>query len=226
MSEYAIIVAGGQGSRLGGVVPKQFMPLQGIPMLMHSMQAFLRYKEDIQLILVLPAGAVSQWEELCKLHDFQAPHQIIPGGKERFHSVKKGLSLVPGSEGLVAVHDAARPLVSVSLIYRCFAIAREFGSAVPAIPVPESIRKLDSKGHYVSVDRMLYRLIQTPQCFATGILKKAYERRYSSAYTDDASVVEAYGSRVKLIEGDSENFKVTWPADLHRAECILQEADI
>jgi 2-C-methyl-D-erythritol 4-phosphate cytidylyltransferase len=214
MPEYAIIVAGGQGSRLGGSIPKQFLLLQGKPMLMHSAQAFLSYNNHIRLIIVLPADAINQWKDLCEKHRFIAAHQVIAGGSERFHSVRNGLSLIPGDEGLVAVHDAARPLVSPTLIANCFGLTRNHKAVVPVVHPTESLRKLGAGGTSQSVDRSEYRMVQTPQCFQVDILKRAYLQEYSNTFTDDASVVEAMGETVTLIEGEATNIKITVPGDL------------
>jgi len=219
-----LIVAGGKGERMRTLVPKQFIEIHGKPLLMHTIQAFLRYDPAIQLIVVLPSGQIEFWKELCKKHAFDFPHQIVAGGQNRFYSVKNGLELV-SHLALVAVHDGVRPLVSAETISRCFDVAEKNGAAIPVIDLVDSIRQLTVEGSQ-SVDRSTFKLVQTPQVFDAGLLLKAYEQEYSSLFTDDASVVEATGAEIRLVEGNRENIKITTAFDLQMAEILLKYSNI
>lgn len=223
MTRYAIIVAGGKGVRMGGDVPKQFRLLCGRPVLMHTIEAFRAAYADIRLIMVLPAAQHAYWESLCIEHRFDIPLATADGGETRSHSVKNGLSLIPmDAEGLVAVHDGVRPLVDVGTIHCCFEQAERSGAAVPVTPVVETLRCILPEGGSQTVDRSCYCLVQTPQVFRIDLLREAYRQPYQSTFTDDASVVEALGATVSLVEGNRENLKLTTPADLLLAESVLR----
>ncbi|NDV84901.1 2-C-methyl-D-erythritol 4-phosphate cytidylyltransferase [Bacteroides sp. 51] len=220
MNKYALIVAGGKGLRMGGELPKQYLPLgDGIPVLMHTLKAFYTYDPCIELILVIPANHEPYWGELCGKHRFEIPHRIAHGGETRFHSVKNGLELVSGS-GLVGVHDGVRPFVSTGVIARCYEVAQSDKAAIPVIEVVETVRHLTDRGSE-TVNRNDYRLVQTPQVFDVALLKKAYNQEYSPFFTDDASVVEAMGVSVTLVEGNRENIKITTPFDLKIASALI-----
>ena len=219
MRKYAIIVAGGKGLRMGGDIPKQFIPVKGKPVLMRTLEAFYAYDDSISLILVLPEAQQEYWKRLCTDYGFTLPHQIATGGETRFHSVKNGLSLA-GNEGLVAVHDGVRPFVSQAVIASCFAAAAEKGAAIPVTEVVETLRCLKGNGESETVARGSYRLVQTPQVFSASLLKQAYEQAYVPSITDDASVVEAFGHPVCLVDGNRENIKLTTPFDLKVAEML------
>lgn len=229
MKESVIIVAGGKGLRMGADLPKQFLPIGGRPVLMHTLEAFERAIPGIQIVLVLPADQQEFWRDLCRRHDFTLPHRIATGGETRFHSVKNGL------EGLqtdfVAVHDGVRPFVSSEVIRRSFEAAREHGAAIPVVPVVETVRRLctpnaeRAEGTSMTVPRSQYRLVQTPQAFQLPLLLRAYRQPYQPDFTDDASVVEALGHPVALVEGNRENIKITTPFDLTIAEALLHEAN-
>lgn len=221
MKNYAIIVAAGRGARMQSAVPKQFLLLQGVPVLIHSLNAFLQFDPKIALILVLPADQFSTWETLRTQHQFQYPVQVVAGGETRFESVRNGLALIEDEHALVAVHDAVRPLVAQSTIAGAFKSARFNGSGIPAIPLNDSIRQIES-GKSVAVDRSKYCLIQTPQCFQTSLLKRAYDCGYKYTFTDDASVVESYGQDIHLVDGNMDNFKLTTPTDLIIADALLK----
>lgn len=212
-------MAGGSGSRMHTPMPKQFLLLKDKPVLLHSMERFSFACKGIDLILVLPEQHFKTWESLCNQYHIDLPHRIAPGGVTRFDSVKNSLDLL-GNEGLVAVHDAARPLVSERLIRAAFDCAGRLGNAVPAIPVHESMRKVDHDRNS-PVDRNLYCLIQTPQIFKAGSLKSAYRQPYREQFTDDATVVECLGEKINLIPGDCDNIKMTTPEDLEIAAFIL-----
>ena len=217
MKKHVIIVAGGKGMRMGSDIPKQFLPIGGYPVLMHTLEAFYTYNPSIHLILVLPISQQSYWRELCIKYHFSLPHDIADGGETRFHSVKNGLALV--DEGLVGVHDGVRPFVSREVIARCFDNAREKKAVIPVIGVVETVRHLTSYGSE-TVPRENYKLVQTPQVFDVLLLKRAYEQAYVDGFTDDASVVEAMGEQVFLVDGNRENIKITTPFDLKLAELL------
>lgn len=214
-----IIVAGGSGSRFNAPVPKQFLHLSGKPVLFYSMEAFHRAWPGITMILVLPAEHMGTWQQLCDRFSPGIPHHTVTGGVTRFLSVKNGLERVT-TERLTAVHDGARPLVGVDLIGRCFELAEETGSAIPVIPVAESLRVTDGDGNH-PVDRNQYRIVQTPQVFRTDWLKTAYKTAYDPSFTDDATVVERLGYRLTLTEGETKNIKITRPEDIVVAENLL-----
>ena len=218
---YAIIVAGGRGLRMGGELPKQFLPLSGKPILMRTLELF--EGEVSRIILVLPEDHIPFWEELCEQYDFTLPHTIALGGETRFHSVRSGLSHLP-QEGLVAVHDGVRPLASHELIRRSFEEAERSGAALPACPVTDSLRLRQDEGKSEAVDRSRYVAVQTPQTFDLGRLQQAYEQAYSPLFTDDASVYEAASlGSITLIDGEETNIKLTTPRDLLLAELLLRE---
>lgn len=218
MRTYALIVAGGKGVRMGGDLPKQFLPVNGKPVLMHTLETFHACDPRMQIILVLPCSQQSFWADLCKKHAFTVPHVVADGGETRFHSVKNGLAHVV-APALVGVHDGVRPFVSAAVIARCYAQAAESRAVVPVIEVVETLRRLDGEAS-VTVPRGDYRLVQTPQVFDASLLKQAYEQPYTPAFTDDASVVEALGHSVTLVEGNRENIKITTPFDLKIAEAL------
>lgn len=216
--DYVIIVAGGKGLRMGGDVPKQFQLLGNQPVLMHTLQRFADDCKDLQIILVLPREQIEYWSDLGEKYHFGVEHWIVAGGKTRFHSVQSGLTQIPDdAEGVVAVHDGVRPLVSREVIEKCFEEARRKKAVVPVVPVVESLRHV-SDG---AVPRADYRLVQTPQTFDIQLLKQAYRQPFSKDFTDDASVVEAFGHPVTMVEGNRENIKLTTPFDLKIAEAII-----
>lgn len=224
MTQYVLIVAGGKGIRMGGDIPKQFLPIGGVPVLMRTMDAFYAYNQDIQIILVLPHDQQAFWLDLCRKHHFERPYRIADGGETRFHSVKNGLALVE-TPALVGVHDGVRPFVSSDVIRRCYAEASQKHAVVPCVNVVETLRHVQEE-RSVTVPRDEYRLVQTPQVFDATLLKKAYEQPYSPQFTDDASVVESMGMVVSLIEGNRENIKITTPFDLKIASALLEECSI
>ena len=224
MADYIIIVAGGKGLRMGGEVPKQFLPVGGIPVLMRTLMRFREYSPRLNIILVLPREQQDYWQALCQQHQFNIPYQLADGGRTRFHSVQNGLALVPDdAEGVVGVHDGVRPFVSVDVISCCFEAARTHEAVIPVTPVVETLREVKSGQPDASrtVPRDHYRLVQTPQCFSIQLLKAANRQPYSDAFTDDASVVEAYGHAITLVDGNRENIKLTTPFDLRVAETLV-----
>ena len=218
MRKHIIIVAGGKGLRMGADIPKQFLPVAGKPVLMRTIEAFYAYDSSIHIVLVLPESQQAYWKELCNRYDFNLPYEMACGGETRFHSVKNGLEKVEG-EGWVGVHDGVRPFVSKEVIARCYEEAVLKKAVIPVIGVVETVRHLTDKGSE-TVPRDSYRLVQTPQVFETELLRKAYAQNYTDAFTDDASVVEALGEPVYLVEGNRENIKITTPFDLKVAEAL------
>ena len=229
MKRYAIIVAGGKGLRMGGELPKQFIPIEGRPVLMHTLDTFHTCDSSIEIILVLPRDHQPYWQELCREYRFAVPHRIADGGVTRFHSVLNGLALIDDPEALVAVHDGVRPFVSHEVIQRCYHEAALHEAVVPVVPVVETVRQLvepensASGTSSITVPRDVYRLVQTPQTFNVALLRRAYEQPFCDAFTDDASVVEALGHAVCLVEGNRENIKLTTPFDLTIARALLSE---
>lgn len=219
--DYIIIVAGGKGLRMGGDIPKQFIPIHGKPVLMRTMERFREYSDSIGIILVLPKAQQDYWKELCREHGFNLEYQIADGGETRFHSVQNGLSLIPDdAEGVVGVHDGVRPFVSVDVIRRCYDTARTAKAVIPVTPVVETLRHINADGSGDNVLRSDYRLVQTPQTFDIQLLKRANLQPYCESFTDDASVVEGIGQQVTMVEGNRENIKLTTPFDLQVAEIL------
>lgn len=221
MKTFALILAGGKGLRMGTDLPKQFLLLAGKPVLMHTLEAFYKSDPQIEIILVLPAEHQTYWSELCTKFTFTVKHQVVSGGAVRFDSVRNGLKLIK-EEGLIAVHDGVRPLVSSELIRKCFEAAMEKGAVIPVFELTESIRRIKGSRSYAE-DRNLFRSVQTPQTFRSEILQKAYEQPFREVFTDDASVVEAAGYEITLVDGARENIKITNPQDLLLAEQLLQK---
>ena len=219
-SEYAILVAGGSGTRMQSQLPKQFISVGGQPVLMHTIQRFFAANPQMQIIVVLPAAQIQTWQHLCREHAFPVPHRVVAGGATRFASVKNGLEVIT-QDGIVAVHDGVRPFASVTVIREAFTVAAQTGNAVVAVALKESIRQVTETGNQ-ALDRSQYRLIQTPQCFQVALLKRAYQVPEEPAFTDDASVVERLGEKINLVEGSYENLKITTPEDLLWAEMLVK----
>lgn len=227
-NDYIIIVAGGKGLRMGTDVPKQFLPVAGKPVLMHTLERFHAYGERLaargrrlSIILVLPREQQDYWQQLCKEHAFLVPHHIADGGRTRFESSKNGLAQVPDeATGVVGIHDGVRPFVSLEVIDRCFETARAHGAAIPVWPVTDTLRHIAPDGSGKNVLRSDYRIVQTPQAFDIQLAKRAFLQPNSEAFTDDASVVEALGAPVAMVDGNRENIKLTTPFDLNVAENI------
>jgi len=218
MKYYAIIVAGGSGKRMQNVVAKQFLILKDKPIMMHTLSAFYCSIFKPELIVVLPNDLHAQWEELCVAYNFSLPHRLVDGGEQRFHSVRNGLLTIKG-EGIVAIHDAVRPLVSSNLIQKTYEAAIQAGNAITCIKPSDSVRKIKLNGSEI-LNRDEIVLIQTPQAFDINQLRKGYRQPYQSEFTDDASVVERAGFNVNLIEGERNNLKITYPEDLDLANLL------
>lgn len=200
--------------------PKQFMSLAGRPVLMHAMTAFVHTIPSIRIILVLPPDYFSFWKTLTARHHFDIEHQQVEGGEQRFHSVKNGLELVP-EDALVAIHDGSRPFIGKSLVEEAFQCAQLYGSAIPCIPLNESVRRIEGDNSR-PYPRDLLRIVQTPQVFQATLIKNAYQQDFQDSFTDDATVLEKSGLSVHLIQGDPLNIKITYPEDLFIAEAIMK----
>jgi 2-C-methyl-D-erythritol 4-phosphate cytidylyltransferase len=220
MKKIFIIVAGGSGSRMETEIPKQFLELCGKPVLMHTIQVFHNFDPDSKIILVLPEDQRQFWKGLCLKYSFPLIHQVVSGGKTRFHSVKNGLSQIEG-EGIVFIHDGVRPLVSKQTLDRCLETAQECGNAIPVLPVTESLRKLEGDQN-ISVDRSQYFGVQTPQTFRSEQILEAFKQDFDLAFTDDASVAEKAGFSIHMVEGNRENIKITTPIDLIVAKAFFK----
>ena len=226
--DHAVIVAGGKGLRMGSEIPKQFIPLCGEPILMRTIRRFRDYSTELDIILVLPKEQQTYWEELCRTYSFEGSFRVADGGETRFHSVRNALELIEDENGLTAVHDGVRPFPSLEVIGRCYETARSYGTAVPVVPVVETLRRIvkppeDEETDYSeTVKRDDFRLVQTPQVFGTSLLKRAYRQPFMERFTDDASVVEHMGERIMLVEGNRENIKITTPFDLKIAAALLK----
>lgn len=214
-----VILAGGKGERMNSIVPKQFMCLNGKPVLMHTIEQFYKYSRDINIILVLPEDLVGYWEALCVEYDFDMRYQFVHGGKNRFESVRNGLAIVPPS-GLVAIHDGVRPLVSVSLINDLFNKATITGNAIPVVDIIDSVRYVKDDVNR-GVNRNEYKIVQTPQVFNTDFLKLAYSLDHEEDFSDDASLVESLNIKINTVNGDKQNIKLTYDVDLLLAEAIV-----
>lgn len=223
IQKYAIIVAGGSGTRMNSSTPKQFLPIQGKPVLMHTIQRFADFSQDIQIIVVLPSSQIKEWTKLCTQHHFNIKVKLIEGGETRFHSVKNGLNAIDNLNSLVAIHDGVRPFIKNSIIEDSFKQADSFGSAITCVSLKDSIRYVDSNSNRAE-DRTKFKLIQTPQTFKTSLIKNAYQLTQLTDFTDDAGVLESVGNKIHLIDGSYENIKITTPEDLIIAEALLSNS--
>lgn len=219
LDEYVIIVAGGTGSRMKNNIPKQFLEIKGKPILQYTIEKFKEYNGKINIILALAPNYIDYWKKLALKKGYKVDYTIVKGGTERFFTVKNALEKVP-ENAIVAIHDAVRPLVSLQVIKTCFATAKTKGCAVPFIKEKNSVRQIVSNENKI-IDRSSLALIQTPQCFHSQKVKKAYQKAKESKFTDDASVFEADGNKVFLIEGNEENIKITTQLDLKVLEILI-----
>ncbi len=220
MEKIALIVAGGAGNRMNSNVPKQFMVIAGLPVLMHTIKKFWFFENSITIVVVLPEDHIKYWKKLCREYKFKIKHTIRKGGETRFQSVKNGMrGFKPGY--LVAIHDGVRPLVSRSTIKRSFVKAEKTGAAIPVIAINESIRFVKGTENQM-VERNKYKIVQTPQVFKSELLIKAYKKPYNPSFTDDASVVENIGQKISLVEGNPENIKITDRLDMIVAEAYFK----
>lgn len=219
LKNYVIIVAGGSGNRMGTETPKQFLEIAGMPVLMHTITAFRKSFQDIDIVVVLPESQIKFWKNLCIKYNFIIPFEVCAGGETRFQSVKNGLNQLDG-DGLVGIHDGVRPLVSDETIKRCYKDAAIYGNAIPVVDVVETVRYTDTDINKV-IDRSKLRLVQTPQVFRLQSIKEAFNQEYLESFTDDASVFEKFGGVIHLSEGNRENLKLTHPTDLILGESLL-----
>ena len=217
---FLILVAGGIGTRMNRSVAKQFLPLGGRPVIVHTLERFREAFSDLFVVLVLHESLHSTWDDVVKVHPAAAVDRVVDGGAERFHSVLKGLESLPDEAGWVGIHDAVRPFVEVDTIRRCYSAAEEHGGAIPVVPVKDTIRRV-GEGVSSPLDRATLRAVQTPQVFSLPELRRAYARDYAAHFTDDASVWESSGRTLRLVEGDLYNLKLTTPEDLLSAEAFL-----
>ena len=222
---YAILVAGGSGTRMGTDRPKQFLELAGEPVLLHTLRRFaapaLRVRE---IVLVLPPEQFGTWQHLCEQYAIMIPHHVVAGGATRWASVRAGLAhLATAGPGVVAVHDGVRPLTPAAVIEATYEAAYNHGAAVAAVVPKDSVRNLSQQGSY-ALNRARLRLVQTPQCFDLDLLRRAYQLPELNTFTDDASVVEDLHP-IHLVEGDYRNLKITTPEDLFVAEALLRNGD-
>jgi 2-C-methyl-D-erythritol 4-phosphate cytidylyltransferase len=222
MNEYVIIVAGGSGSRMKSDIPKQFIVINGLPVLMHTIKAFRSYASKLTLIVVLPEAQFPFWNQLCSLYSFDEAYELVSGGETRFHSVKNGLNHISDSNALIAVHDGVRPIISRDIIEAGFLKAAQHGAAVTSVALKDSIRLISEEGSSSSADRTAFRLIQTPQTFRSDWMRKAFDQPYNPGFTDCASVLESAGYSIRLIEGSYKNIKITTQEDLIWAETYLK----
>ncbi len=219
MRKAVVIVAGGKGLRMGGDIPKQFLPVKGMPVLMRTLRRFHEYDAAMQIVLVLPEAQQDYWHQLCDEYKFSVPYTLANGGETRFHSVKNGIEKVCNDVALIGVHDGVRPFVSIATITACYDEASKSGAVVPVTEVVETVRHIE-QSRSVTVPRSEYRLVQTPQVFDAELLRSAYQQTYTDFFTDDASVVERYGHAVTLVPGNRENIKITTPFDMTIAEAM------
>ena len=219
MDLYVVIVAGGSGKRMGMDTPKQFLELAGRPVLMRTIERFIEFNNSIEIITVLPENQLRFWTDLQKKYSFDVPHTLVKGGSKRFISVRHGLEFV-NSPGLVAIHDGVRPLVRLDTIKRCFEAAEKYGNAIPVISPADSLR-METENNNLPVDRMRVKQVQTPQVFDVAKIKKAYLQDFDPSFTDDASVLEKTGEKIRMVEGNRENIKITNPEDLFIAQTLL-----
>ena len=224
MKHYVIIVAGGSGSRMQSSTPKQFLPLNQKPILLHTLERLYASVNQAELIIALPSSQFDVWKTICEEYQVNIPHQLCCGGTTRFESVKNALKMV-SETSIIAIHDGVRPLVKKSVVKQCLQTAQQKGAAIPVLRIEESIRKKMKDEKSTIVNRDDYLIVQTPQCFKSSILLEAYQQAYSTTFTDDASVVETMGNAISLVDGNKENIKITRPEDLIIAESFLKQFD-
>ncbi len=221
LQEHIIIVAGGSGKRIKANIPKQYIVVNGKPLITYTIEVFFKYNPDIHMYIVAHKDYLSYLNELLKNYFPDKKIHTTTGGETRFESVKKGLVLIEADGSVVGIHDAARPMVSVETIKRCFETAAQKGNAIPVVNVNESIRVIENNSNK-AINRTNYKIVQTPQCFNATAIKKAFEQDYSSLFTDDASVLEKSGEKIILVEGNTENIKITHDTDLILAQHLLK----
>lgn len=225
MRKIAIIAAGGMGKRMGGTIPKQFMSIGGVPVLIRTLQRLYNYDANMRFVMVLPPDTINAWHQLnLQYTPPRGTHEIVVGGSERFFSIQNAVKYLAANgtsaNDLVAVHDAVRPFVTTDVVAHCFETAARSGTAIPVIPLTDSVRLVDESGSH-PMDRSTLRLVQTPQVFRFDWLYEAYTQPFNQHFTDDASAVEACGHTINLVDGNRDNIKLTTPFDLTIAEALL-----
>ena len=215
MKKVALIVAGGKGERMNADIPKQFLLLNNLPILMHTIKQFSHFEE---IVLVLPKSQFDYWNGLCKNNNFTQIHILVEGGETRFHSVKNGLDKIDNTS-VVAIHDGVRPLISTALIISLVGKIKSGIGVIPVVPVKDSIRKVEGENS-THIDRSNLYKVQTPQCFLSADIKEAYTQDFSGTFTDDASVFEANGGKINTLLGEEKNLKITTQEDLNIAEIL------
>ncbi len=223
MKKIALIVAAGKGSRMNNDIPKQFLLIKSRPVLYYTLKAFFDSFNDIEIILVLPEEHMGKGQEIIDGYFDNSRCRLCEGGRTRFHSVQNGLSLIKNNNAIIFVHDGVRCMVSPKLVHQCYESAVINGNAIPAVASTDTVRLIIASGNKIA-DRNKVKLIQTPQTFHSKILLPAFKIDYKEAFTDEASVIEAYGIKVHLVEGEKNNIKITTPIDLQLAELLLTEA--
>ncbi len=224
MNKVAVVVAGGVGTRMQSSYPKQFVEIGKKPVLYYTLYFLKQAFNDIDLIVVLPKQHIQEWKELCIKFDINISHNIVEGGTTRFHSVENGLRAINKDENntIVAIHDGVRPFVNQDVIAKGFSTAQKYGSAIPVIPLYESVREV-SNVYSKPIEREKLKIVQTPQFFQLRLIRNAYNIPYSETFTDDASVYETLGKQVVLIDGNKENIKITVPSDILYANALINE---
>jgi len=220
MKKAVILVAAGSGSRMGGELPKQYLTLKGKPLIVHTLEKFLRFDPEMKVVVVLAPAHRELWEEVAASYNQCKDLVLAEGGATRYDSVKNGLIHIM-EEGLIGIHDAVRPLVSQDTLCRTFESALKDGSGIPVIEMEESVRRLKARGASAHMDRSILRKVQTPQVFRSEQIKEAYKQAYRPAFTDDASVYESLYGSVRLVEGNRENIKITTPTDMQLASLLI-----
>jgi 2-C-methyl-D-erythritol 4-phosphate cytidylyltransferase len=217
---YIIFTAGGSGKRMQSEIPKQFIPVAEKPLLMWAVESFEAVIPDLNKLIVIPENHIALWKDLCRQFNFKTEHQVVSGGQTRFHSVKNAVEIIKG-DGLTGVHDGVRPFPSEGTILKAYQAAEKYGAAVPCVDSTDSLRQVKAGESHI-IDRSEIKRIQTPQVFHTKLLKKAYQQEYQDTFTDDASVVESLGTKIRLTEGNEENIKVTRKMDLRIAVMLAE----
>ena len=220
MQQYVIIVAGGKGQRMGMDLPKQFIDIAGRPVMMHTINAFYNYNNEIKIVVAVEAGSIKLWGDLCRAYHFDIQHTVVAGGDTRFQSVKNGLMAV-GDEGFVAIHDAVRPLIEKKLIAEAFSRAEIYLAAVPVVPVHDTIRNIIGDSA-TALERNDLRIVQTPQVFDINLIREAYRQPYDDSFTDDAEVLQATGARIHYFDGQASNIKITRKENLEVVDVLLK----
>ena len=220
MKRALVLVAAGSGSRMGGTLPKQYLVLEGKPILVHTLDKFLSFDPDMEVVVVVAEKHRPLWRSMVTPHIHRSGIQLVSGGTTRFHSVRMGLERI-GEDRIVGIHDAVRPLVSLETLERSYAMAEKTGGAIPVTDMDESIRRIQAEGSSVVMDRSQFKRVQTPQVFRSELIKEAYRKADHAEFTDDASVYEAYVGPISLVEGNRQNIKITTPMDVKLASLLI-----